>query len=143
MSGMTKKRMAQIDWMLSHSAAQRAVRQAAMAEGGKSGSQGVLAPRDYRVRGSAVEPVQAKVILHIRTDISAVLCIGVIALRIRITSTLIILIFLHVSSGRPVIPLNAVSSGTAPAHEKQCHQHDQKNRLTVRHVGYRLRRQKV
>ncbi len=60
MSGMTKKRMAQIDWMLSHSAAQRAVRQAAMAEGGKSGSQGVLAPRDYRVRGSAVEPVQAK-----------------------------------------------------------------------------------
>lgn len=54
-SGMTKKRMAQIDSMLSRSAAQRAVRQAAAAAGNGTGSQGVYQPRDYHLRGSVSE----------------------------------------------------------------------------------------
>lgn len=60
MNGMTKKRMAQIDGMLSRSAAQRAVRQARAAAGKETGaSQGVVEPRDYHVSGSAVPPAQA------------------------------------------------------------------------------------
>lgn len=60
MSGMTKKRMAQIDSMLSRSAAQRAVRQAAAAAGSGTVSQGVYQPRDYHIGGSTSEQVQAK-----------------------------------------------------------------------------------
>lgn len=60
MSGMTKKRMAQIDSMLSRSTAQRAVRQAAAAAGSSTGSQGVYQPRDYHMRGSVSEAIQAE-----------------------------------------------------------------------------------
>ena len=57
MSGITKKKMAQIDAMLARGVAQRAVRQAALtaqtAGKEKAISQGVLESRDYHVSGSA------------------------------------------------------------------------------------------
>lgn len=64
MSGMTKKRMAQIDSMLSRGVAQRAARQAAVtaqAAGREMTiSQGMREPRDYRVSGSSIPSAQAK-----------------------------------------------------------------------------------
>lgn len=63
MSGITKKRMAQIDAMLARSVAQRSVRQAALtartAGKEKAISQGVLEARDYHVSGSALTPAAA------------------------------------------------------------------------------------
>ena len=62
MNGMTRKKMAQIDGMLSRSVAQRAVRQAAITAGKeKDFAQGVLEPRDYHVSGRALPPEQAQI----------------------------------------------------------------------------------